>query len=267
MLSRIEERVLILARRRPPGLFFYRRNFSFRNFGDELSPALVAAILRSKFPRADWGFAPRQRKMLAIGSIMHFARDNDVIWGTGVNGKAARDSHTFSTLDVRCVRGPRTREFLNEMGIDCPEIYGDPALLAPRFLKAPKPFREVKEFIVIPHYDDQAEFEGVENLVSPLQGPTEVIKHILSARKVISSSLHGVILAEAYGVPAVLVLPRRDEKKQFKYLDYYEGTMRNDMDIATSFDEAIRMKGASLPANYSLEKLEEVFPADFYTKV
>ncbi len=266
MLSRLEEKALILARRRPPGLFFYRRNFRFRNFGDELSPALVSAILRNKFPRAHWGVAPGQRKMLAIGSIMHFARDNDVIWGTGVNGKAARALHKFSTLDVRSVRGPRTREFLSELGIDCPAIYGDPALLVPRFLKAPKPFQEIKEFIVIPHYHDQAKFEGVENLVSPLQGYTEVLRNILSARKVISSSLHGVILAEAYGVPAVLVLPRQDEKKQFKYLDYYEGTMRNNMDIATSLEEAIRMKGACLPRDYSPEKLEEVFPADFYTK-
>lgn len=266
MLNRLEEKMLILAGRRPPGLFFYRRHFRFRNFGDELSPVLVAAILRNKFPRANWGTSAGQRKLLAIGSIMHFARDNDVIWGTGVNGKAAREAHKFSTLDVRSVRGPRTREFLTELGIDCPAIYGDPALLAPRFLKTPKPYGEVKEFIVIPHYHDLADFEGVDNLVSPLQSHTEVLRNILSARKVISSSLHGVILAEAYGIPAVLVLPKPDENKQFKYLDYYEGTMRRDMDIACSFDEAIRIKGAGLPASYSPEKLEEVFPADFYTE-
>lgn len=266
MLSRLEDRVLLLARRRPPGLYFYRRNFRFRNFGDELSPALVAAILRTRFPQAEWGSPRGQKKMLAIGSIMHFAQDDDVIWGTGVNGKAADASHRFSSLDVRAVRGPRTRGFLLDRGIDCPAIYGDPALLAPRYLKPPRPFSVSKEFIVIPHYHDLAHFEGADNLVSPLQSYTQVLRNIVSARKVISSSLHGVILAEAYGVPAVLVLPKADEKKQFKYLDYYEGTMRSQVDIATSFEQAIRMKGGALPANYSSEKLEEVFPVDFYTK-
>ncbi|MEX2475915.1 polysaccharide pyruvyl transferase family protein [Marinobacter sp.] len=265
MLDLLEEKALILARQRPPGLFFFRRNFRFRNFGDELSPALVAAILRSNYPQAKWHLGANSKKMLAIGSIMHFAENSDVIWGTGVNGKAARSSYRFSSLDVRAVRGPRTRGVLYDMGIDCPAVYGDPALLVPKFLKIPRPQNNVRNFIVIPHYNDQDAFEGVDNLVSPLQSYREVIRQILSARKVISSSLHGIILAEAYGIPAVLVLPNPDEEKRFKYLDYYEGTGRHDMPIADSFDEALRLKGGGLPTDYSVNPLEDVFPSDFYT--
>lgn len=266
MLNELEEKILILAKRRPPGLFFFRKNFRFRNFGDELSPVLVAEILRNKFPRAKWGLARKQKSMLAIGSIMHFARDSDVIWGAGINGKIPSSSYKFRTLDVRSVRGPRTWQVLSDMGIESPKIFGDPALLAPRFLKRPKISSDVKKFIVIPHYDDQGYFEGVENLVSPLQPLHTALSSILSAKKVISSSLHGVILAEAYGIPAVLALPNFNSKKYFKYLDYYEGTLRRHIDVASNFDEAIKMEGSLLPSEFSLEKLEEVFPSDFYMK-
>lgn len=266
MLNELEEKLLILAKRRPPGLFFFRRNFRFRNFGDELSPVLVAAILRQKLPAANWTLVHKQQKMLAIGSIMHFAEDHDVIWGTGINGKVSRNNYKFSSLDVRSVRGPRTRQFLMNMGVDCPEIFGDPALLASKFLKRPKQEKKKSDFIVIPHYHDLSAFEGVDNLVSPLQPLHVVLSSIVSSKKVISSSLHGVILAEAYGVPAVLVLPNFEEDKFLKYLDYYEGTQRQYIDVASNFDEAINMKGSSIPNTFSFDRLEAAFPSDFYVK-
>lgn len=266
MLSELEEKCLILSKRRPPGLFFFRKSFRFRNFGDELSPVLVAAILRHKYPDARWTLQRKQRNMLAIGSILHFAKNSDVIWGTGINGKIAEDSYGFSTLDVRSVRGPRTWQFLLEKGIASPKIFGDPALLAPKFLKRPTVNGKVSDFIVIPHYHDLKAFEGVDNLVSPLQPLRVVLHSILSSRKVISSSLHGVILAEAYGIPAVLLLPNFDEDKYLKYLDYYEGTLRERIDVASSFDEARNMKGSGLPSNFSLDRLEAAFPSDFYVK-
>jgi pyruvyltransferase len=266
MLNELEEKLLILARRRPPGLFFFRRNFRFRNFGDELSPVLVAAILRHKFPSAKWSLQHKSRNMLAIGSIMHFAKDFDVIWGTGINGKALENSYKFNSLDVRSVRGPRTWQFLLDMGIRSPKIFGDPALLAPKFLKRPRVYNKIRDFIVIPHYHDLNAFEGVDNLISPLQPLQTVLSDILSSKKVISSSLHGVILAEAYGIPAVLVLPNLEEEKYLKYLDYYEGTLRGYIDVASNFDEAIKMKGSRLPGKFSIAKLEAAFPSDFYTE-
>lgn len=74
-----------------------------------------------------------KNKLLSIGSVMHFAKDNDSIWGTGINGKINESHLKFKNLDVRAVRGPRTREFLMGRGIMVPEIYGDPGLLLPMF--------------------------------------------------------------------------------------------------------------------------------------
>ena len=49
------------------------------------------------------------RRLLAVGSILHLARDNDVVWGSGVHGKIVVRRHQFKQLDAREVRGPLTR--------------------------------------------------------------------------------------------------------------------------------------------------------------
>lgn len=67
---------------------YYWQQKSFVNFGDYLSLVLVERIVgvpvktHQNYPQ----FAG-VKKMLAIGSIMSFAKNFDVIWGTGVNGK------------------------------------------------------------------------------------------------------------------------------------------------------------------------------------
>src|SRR5699024_9551328 len=134
-------------------LFYWKPNQGGLNFGDHLSKVLVTKIL------ADNGHLleeeTKERKtLIAIGSVIHFAKDNDVIWGAGVNGKVPIDEHSFKTLDVRAVRGPLSREFLLNRGIDAPDIYGDPALLLPvvfpnRFKKVPK-----KPYVIVPNLHD-----------------------------------------------------------------------------------------------------------------
>ncbi|WKK72506.1 hypothetical protein Q0F99_06060 [Rathayibacter oskolensis] len=102
-----------------------------KNFGDLLGPVVVQGILKER------GVGPALRRpgsgtVMAVGSVMHKAHDGDIVWGTGVNGKVALALHDFTRLDVRAVRGPRTREWLREnKGIEAPAIYGDPALLLP----------------------------------------------------------------------------------------------------------------------------------------
>jgi pyruvyltransferase len=79
---------------------------------------------------------------------------------------------------------------------------------------------------------------------------------------VISSSLHGVIIAESYGIPARLL--RVTEKNHlFKYQDYYLGTGRPHFQYATSVEEALRM-GGEPPFVCDLQKLYETFPFEFW---
>ena len=200
-----------------------------------------------------------KQQLLALGSILHFARDGDIVWGSGLNGKIERAKHTFSHLDVRAVRGPLTRNFLRSKGIYCPTVYGDPALLMPLF------FPELKvlpmlEYIVIPNKNEIDEFKKYPNVVLPTQDCMTVVDKILKAKFVISGSLHGIVVAEAFGIPARL-LKITSKEPIFKYQDYYWGTGRKKFKIAYSLEEALKLGGEAKPI-IDLKKLLESFPYD-----
>lgn len=101
------------------------------NFGDLLGPLIVSRLM------AQLGLDPeavRPARLLTVGSVLHWAQDGDVIWGSGVNGNIPGGQHIARILDIRAVRGPRTRAFLAGRGFTVPEVYGDPALLLPTVL-------------------------------------------------------------------------------------------------------------------------------------
>ena len=70
----------------------------------------------------------------------------------------------------------------------------------------------------------------------------------------ISSALHGIILAECYGIPAVF-LRQGVEREEMKYLDWYRSTGRETFSIADSLEEALRIPPSPMPDE---EKLEEM---------
>ena len=240
---------------------------TFVNFGDYLSLKLVERVVEGPVrvykKQSSW----KEKKLLAIGSIMFFARDNDVVWGTGVSGrKQDKKDFKFRQLDVRAVRGPLTRKFLKDtFQIESPEIYGDPALLMPylfpEFKRAKKPRYD---YIIIPHYSEEELFlkDEWDNVVYPTDPWDEVISKILDSRFVISSSLHGIVVAEAYGIPARM-LHISDNEPIFKYEDYYLGTNRPNFRYATSVEEAFEM-GGEPPFECDLEKLYNAFPFDYW---
>ena len=88
-----------------------------------------------------------------------------MIWGSGINGKILdKKAFDFTSLDVRAVRGPLTRQFLIEnFQVDCPEVYGDlrPSLpyLFPEFKKKEAPSID---YLIVPHYADQEYFPKSE---------------------------------------------------------------------------------------------------------
>ncbi len=85
---------------------------------------------------------------------------------------------------------------------------------------------------------------------------------ILNSKFVISSSLHGIIIAEAYGIPARLLRITENEPL-LKYQDYYIGTNRPNFKFALSVEEALKM-GGEPPFECDLEKLYEAFPREFW---
>jgi pyruvyltransferase len=240
---------------------------TFVNFGDILSLKLVERIVGKSVRVYKKGQKPSEKKLLAIGSLLYFANDNDVLWGTGTNGKfTSKKDYKFTALDIRAVRGPLTRKFLLEtFQINCPEIYGDPALLIPYFFpEFKRKENPTRDYLIIPHYSEEDLFlkEEWENVVYSTEPWNQILENILDSRFVISSSLHGVIVAEAYGIPARLLVISNNEPL-FKYYDYYLGTNRPNFKYATSVEEAMEM-GGEQPFECDLQKLYEAFPFEYW---
>lgn len=232
------------------------------NFGDELSRTIVALILATT-GRTLQDQTSRPRQLLAIGSIMHYARPGATVWGTGINGDRPLWRAGLLNLDVRAVRGPLTRQLLIESGIDAPAIYGDPALLLPGLLGGRFDGVTKKGTVYIPHLSQTTPSDLPTGLsvVDPRAGWNKVVRAICEAEFVLSSSLHGLIVADAFGIPSRHVAV--PNMSPFKFEDYYLGTGRSAFRSARSVNEAVAI-GPEQPPHFDPSPLRAAFPFDLW---
>lgn len=231
------------------------------NFGDLLGPVLVRALLAE----LGLGAAPAVRPavLMSVGSVVHLARSGSVVWGSGVNGKIPPAQHDVSGLDVRAVRGPRTRAFLRERGIEVPEVYGDPALLLGELRPDLVGLPAERDVLVVPNLNDAALCDEGFTRLDPRSPLEHCLRTIATSRLVVGSSLHGVVVAEALGVPARLVTTEKEPI--FKYADYYEGTGRPGFASAGSVHEAVAA-GGEPRSGWSSRDLRAAFPVDLWQR-
>ena len=234
-------------------------NSSAINFGDYLTKIIVERIIQRSVQFKS--LAEAGSNCFAGGSIIHLAKNGFIIWGAGFR-ESPLEEFRYSHLDVRAVRGPRSREYLLKMGIDCPKVYGDPALLLPKLFPEFKKETPLYDYIIIPNIGEMDCFTSYKNVVLPTLPWDEVIKKILQSRLVISSSLHGIIVAEAFGVPARL-LKMTWREPLLKYIDYFESTGRAHFKYATSVQEALKM-GGEQPGSIDSDALLKSFPWDYF---
>ena len=156
--------------------------------------------------------------------------------------------YPFCKLDIRAVRGPLTRKELLKYKQNCPEVYGDPAILMP-LLYNPK-IEKQRDILVIPQFITEKKFRADHPLYEMITMNTNdyksVIDYIVSSKLVVTSSLHGIILADAYGVPSLL-FRGLNKNIDFKYYDYYYSTGRYNATIAESFEDVINKEPLPLP--------------------
>jgi len=252
-------------------LFWFQKHKGLKwifgqNFGDYLSTIIVAEVAKEK--KFD-EMILKDKKLLAIGSILHFARNKDIVWGSGINGKVDEKHHSFTTLDIRSMRGPLTKDFLEKRNIKTNEIFGDPAILIPYLFPKYK-YQPIKnKIIAIPNLNEYLKCKKTIpkyiKLVSPMQHWLAVLKEILSSELVITSSLHGLILSEAYNVPVKLFKPFGGET-MFKYEDYLEGTGRKLSTTPKSLEEKFDINnGVSFSTpKVEIQKLLNAFPSDLF---
>jgi len=241
------------------GLYYWDET---ENLGDYLSYVICDHMISGKVSKA------RQTDgvLYAIGSILGFIRQDATVWGSGIlsDDWAYRLYIKHSALDIRAVRGPNTAKVLRSFGVDCPTVYGDPAILMPHVYQ-PACAEKKYACTFIPHLSDHTEIppdSGIHRIDIRTRDYQRVIDEIAGSEKVISSSLHGVILAETYGVPAILLL--HDYQNAFKYEDWYLSTGR-DCVYARSLEEAMSMEPLPLPELSGLQKgLLDAFPWDLW---
>lgn len=219
---------LLLSSR--PKVFWWsvvaRFGYEKENFGDIITPYLVEKMTGRKpilfSPSSQ--FAKYFRHAIMTGSIISQSNKNSLVWGSGI----IKSSESIQGGIFLAVRGPRTAGRLRELGFNPPSVYGDPGILLPRYYR---PEAVVKYRVgVISHYVD---FQDIKREVGAFQDVLHidlltndiesVIDQILQCEKIVSTSLHGVIVSHAYGIPALWWKYSNSlSGDDVKFYDYFE---------------------------------------------
>lgn len=215
-----------------------------RNWGDDLNYYFLRkltgrpVIMYHNFKLAKWFHL---KNYLCIGTLLdavNYSNKQTVVWGAGVSGQ---DRDFIIPHKMCAVRGYKTIEFLKNRNYPFPTVVGDPALLLPRFYE-PKFRGERREeggeknlwkfkIGIIPHVIDlkhpiveEIRKNHPEILIMDLahyQKWTDVIDQICSCDCILSSSLHGLIVSDTYGIPNCWIeLSGKIPAGYFKYQDY-----------------------------------------------
>ena len=210
------------------------------NFGDALSPLLISEILNRQVV---WS-APYRADIMGIGSIIGHAKKvwrrlivsrqtcPLYVWGSG-SLLPIRPRTRF--MEFLAVRGAKTRDFI---GLIDTMPLGDPGLLSPLLLEGRVANTKPKFRLgVIPHWREKsapAVLEFVERFphckIIDVTNPDvlEVTRTIASCEFVLSSSLHGLVVADSFGIPnARFRLSTTKHTNDWKFEDYFSGVKRN----------------------------------------
>ncbi len=194
--------------------FWYMSN----NFGDNINHYLIKAISGKEPVYTD---NRNEKHFIVCGSILTEANHASTVWGAGA---AWHKDEVNQNAKIIAVRGHLSQNKVKET-----QAIGDPALLMPMFYEGAKPEHLKYKHGFIPHWKDLERAMYISSpeakIISPLQPVKKVIDDILSCEKISSSSLHGLILSDAYGVPnAWTDFGTNIGGDGFKFEDYYTTT-------------------------------------------
>lgn len=205
--------VMTRPSRRTPTTYFWQ---GYPNFGDRLTPLLMAHFADLHVTHAPIGRA----ELISVGSLLHL-----VPWGwegiiAGTGKLFDREEPTTSRANIIGLRGPLTAR--NRKG---DYALGDPGLLANELVTVPG--REY-DLGLVPHWSDKklardprfTKYNPI--IINPDADPLQVILEIGMCRKIVSSSLHGIVLADAFGIPRRIEMTDRfkNEGGDFKFRDH-----------------------------------------------
>lgn len=260
MLERAKQRLVrFCARSRaaianpPPAgalvLSWAREGAVAANWGDKLNPVLAAHLSGRPVVHVDDLALRRGHRVHAMigSSLAQDLRWGRTIWGTGFLDRTT-PLRVGGRPVIHAVRGHLSRQRLLALGLDCPPVVGDPALLMAR-LHQPAPALQRFRIGVVPHFRD-ADLPVVardalpdDHLLIDITGDIATTADAIAACDfIVSSSLHGLICAQAYGIPAAWIrLSDRLLGDGFKFHDYLSSiglSVDGPVPVASSADLA-----------------------------
>lgn len=206
----------LAARCRPssaPGIFWH---VGTPNFGDDLNPDIFG-LISGRTVRLQ--MARNRPHFLGMGSILEKATKESTVIGSGL---LRRPEEPF-LFSVRCVavRGQLSREHIRAEGT---VLLGDPMVLLDRVFKPVG--RKTYVMGVVPHVSEVSSLRklcpGGVKVIDPADTPWKVIEAIASCERIMSQSLHGLIVADALDIPNLWLAPSVSMVGgSFKFLDYF----------------------------------------------
>lgn len=231
------------------------------NFGDQLNPILIRNLFGKQIFHPKKIINIKNKPVYtAIGSILQNLNYNNLeIWGSGFISEDSKINKV--PKKIHAVRGPLTRKLFIKQGIPCPEVYGDPGILVPKIYS---PLTK-KEYVlgIIPHFVDKEsevikglKFKYKEDiLIIDIQKDWKnVIENINKCEFIASSSLHGIITADAYNIPSLWIkLSNNIIGGHFKFQDYMLSVNRNQMEPFLLSEEHTLTKILNSFENYKIK--------------
>ena len=213
-------------------IFLYYSDFN-SNWGDAVNKFFIESIAGRKVISSKRVYNLLGRhEITGIGSILSSDLSNKIIWGSGFIKPPS--TYIQPPIKILALRGKLSGKLLESSGIEDPGIYGDPALLFPE-VYLPRIHKKYS-IGIIPHYTELKRFKENQDfinskdikIISPLVSNSnflEMVNLINECEIIFSSSLHGLILADAYKIPS-LRFSFKDNSiigGDFKFEDYYSG--------------------------------------------
>ena len=205
-----------------------------------LSPYLITQIFHTDVVHAN----SKNCDMCAIGSVLESVFPKSlsliqrirkyfckpiIVWGSGfVKPERERKYISIRKLDVRAVRGHLTLKRLQKyLDINHNVALGDPGLLSSKLINT-RNIKKKYDLGIIPHYVDKNN-EYLKNIrvknsiTIDVQQPIDVVlKQIAQCKCIISSAMHGLIVADSFGIPNIrMILSNKIIGGDYKYDDYY----------------------------------------------
>ena len=193
------------------------------NVGDDLNPFLWNKIFNNIG-------SDKNKVFIGIGSVLDNRFDlytNKLVFGAGARGKSSLPI-VDDSWDFRFVRGPRTANVLNEIGVKCPYIT-DPAILISNFFEKKNNAIDIG---LVPYFRSNViEWQKIADklgykLISPTLSVEEFMYEISSCKLVLTEAMHGAIIADSLRIPwlsySSFTIAHEEETHLFKWSDWAE---------------------------------------------